>query len=148
MCAVPHNLESKSPAAPGQSPTGSVCYERNGVKLMHFIWTLDWSIIVVYEQKREKILQCGQLALLRTVVLSKKKKAVRQLLQTDVNFTACLSTCIYGELNVEPNSCFSVLKLNKTGLCNVHISLFWTLKVWKLAFQGGHLQTSQLSCFL
>ncbi|XP_023964047.1 cold shock domain-containing protein E1 isoform X1 [Chrysemys picta bellii] len=30
VCAVPHNLESKSPAAPGQSPTGSVCYERNG----------------------------------------------------------------------------------------------------------------------
>ncbi|KAG8589588.1 hypothetical protein GDO81_006451 [Engystomops pustulosus] len=30
VCAVPHNLESKSPAAPGQSPSGSVCYERNG----------------------------------------------------------------------------------------------------------------------
>uniref|UniRef100_A0A8C5LQS9 Cold shock domain-containing protein E1 n=1 Tax=Leptobrachium leishanense TaxID=445787 RepID=A0A8C5LQS9_9ANUR len=28
VCAVPHNLESKSPAAPGQSPSGSVCYER------------------------------------------------------------------------------------------------------------------------
>ena len=30
VCAVPHNLESKSPAAPGQSPTGSVWYQRNG----------------------------------------------------------------------------------------------------------------------
>ncbi|XP_041437060.1 cold shock domain containing E1 L homeolog isoform X6 [Xenopus laevis] len=30
VCAVPHNLETKSPAAPGQSPSGSVCYERNG----------------------------------------------------------------------------------------------------------------------
>ncbi|XP_072282291.1 cold shock domain-containing protein E1 isoform X3 [Pyxicephalus adspersus] len=30
VCAVPQNLESKSPAAPGQSPSGSVCYERNG----------------------------------------------------------------------------------------------------------------------
>ncbi|KAM9319449.1 cold shock domain-containing protein E1 isoform 3-T3 [Gastrophryne carolinensis] len=30
VCAVPNNLESKSPAAPGQSPSGSVCYERNG----------------------------------------------------------------------------------------------------------------------
>uniref|UniRef100_A0A2K6LY49 Cold shock domain-containing protein E1 n=1 Tax=Rhinopithecus bieti TaxID=61621 RepID=A0A2K6LY49_RHIBE len=30
VCAVPHNLESKSLAAPGQSPTVSVCYERNG----------------------------------------------------------------------------------------------------------------------
>ncbi|EHA99206.1 Cold shock domain-containing protein E1, partial [Heterocephalus glaber] len=30
VCAVSHNLENKSPAAPGQSPTGSVCYKRNG----------------------------------------------------------------------------------------------------------------------
>lgn len=37
VCAVPHNLESKSPAAPGQSPTGSVCYERNGVNLCIFL---------------------------------------------------------------------------------------------------------------
>lgn len=37
MCAVPHNLESKPPAAPGQSPTGSVCYERNGVNLCIFL---------------------------------------------------------------------------------------------------------------
>ncbi|XP_053313537.1 cold shock domain-containing protein E1 isoform X3 [Spea bombifrons] len=40
VCAVPHNLESKSPAAPGQSPSGSVCYERNG-EVFYLTYTLD-----------------------------------------------------------------------------------------------------------
>ncbi|XP_064425296.1 cold shock domain-containing protein E1 isoform X8 [Latimeria chalumnae] len=40
VCAVPHNLESKSPAAPGQSPTGSVCYERNG-EVFYLTYTPD-----------------------------------------------------------------------------------------------------------
>ncbi|XP_073443191.1 cold shock domain-containing protein E1 isoform X3 [Dendrobates tinctorius] len=40
VCAVPHNLESKSPAAPGQSPSGSVCYERNG-EVFYLTYTLE-----------------------------------------------------------------------------------------------------------
>lgn len=40
VCAVPHNLESKSPAAPGQSPSGSVCYERNG-EVFYLTYTPD-----------------------------------------------------------------------------------------------------------
>ncbi|XP_077337729.1 cold shock domain-containing protein E1 isoform X7 [Lithobates pipiens] len=40
VCAVPQNLESKSPAAPGQSPSGSVCYERNG-EVFYLTYTPD-----------------------------------------------------------------------------------------------------------
>lgn len=72
------------------------------------------------------MIECGQLTL-RTVVLSKKNpkpNILKQLLQAGINFTACLPTCLYGELSVEPNSCFSVLKLEEAGLCNIHLSLF------------------------
>ncbi|XP_066456192.1 cold shock domain-containing protein E1 isoform X3 [Eleutherodactylus coqui] len=82
VCAVPHNLESKSPAAPGQSPSGSVCYERNG-EVFYLTYTpedVDGSIQLETGDKINFIIETNKhtgAVSARNIMLLMKRKQMR-----------------------------------------------------------------------
>ncbi|XP_063306453.1 cold shock domain-containing protein E1 isoform X5 [Pelobates fuscus] len=82
VCAVPHNLESKSPAAPGQSPSGSVCYERNG-EVFYLTYTpedVDGNVQLETGDKINFIIETNKhtgAVSARNIVLLMKRKQMR-----------------------------------------------------------------------
>uniref|UniRef100_A0A8C5LP29 Cold shock domain-containing protein E1 n=1 Tax=Leptobrachium leishanense TaxID=445787 RepID=A0A8C5LP29_9ANUR len=82
VCAVPHNLESKSPAAPGQSPSGSVCYERNG-EVFYLTYTpedVDGNVHLETGDKISFIIETNKhtgAVSARSIVLLMKRKQMR-----------------------------------------------------------------------